>query len=242
MKKVFVQVKNGYPINVDVQNAIDGFEYLGYDPISFTLEDVLVGKMDIRAKQNPFVGSIDGMTKLLKNIGKYPEPIDFPNSIIESNLLNRNISTMKLNDFINDFKNNNIPKFVKPVKTKLFDGMLISKIENLNYLRDLDNIDIIVSDKIDIVSEHRVYVHNKKAIYSCNYSGDFRINPDFNYVDLLIENYIDQPISYTIDIAILSDCTSTVVEFNDFWAIGSYGLYCIDYAQMLLDRYEQIIK
>ena len=98
---------------------------------------------------------------------------------------------MKLNDFINDFKNNNIPKFVKPVKTKLFDGMLISKIENLNYLRDLDNIDIIVSDKIDIVSEHRVYVHNKKAIYSCNYSGDFRINPDFNYVDLLIENYID---------------------------------------------------
>ena len=84
MKKVFVQVKNGYPINVDVQNAIDGFEYLGYDPISFTLEDVLVGKMDIRAKQNPFVGSIDGMTKLLKNIGKYPEPIDFPNSIIES--------------------------------------------------------------------------------------------------------------------------------------------------------------
>jgi len=31
MKKIYAQLKNGLPINIDVQNAIDGFEYLGYD-------------------------------------------------------------------------------------------------------------------------------------------------------------------------------------------------------------------
>ena len=131
--------------------------------------------------------------------------------------------------------------FVKPVQTKLFDGALISKAEHLSYLR-LENCDVLVCEPIDIVSEHRVYVHNGKAVYSCNYSGDFRISPDFNYVDKLIEAYNDQPIAYTVDVAILKDGSMTVIEFNDFWSIGSYGLYCLNYAQMLLDRYCEIVS
>jgi len=239
MEKVYIQLKNNLPVNVDAQNAIDGFEYLGYDIVGFTLEDVISGKMDYRAKHNPFVGSIDGMTMLLKNIGKYPNPIDFPESVINSKLLGREVATMKLNDFVDAFKRTKKPMFVKPVQTKLFDGILISKEEHLSYL-NLENCDVMVCEPLEILSEHRVYIHNKKAIYSCNYSGDFRINPDFDYVDKLIEAYKDQPVAYTIDVAILSDGSMTVIEFNDFWAIGSYGLHSIDYAKMLLDRYCEI--
>lgn len=241
MKKIYVQLKNGLPINVDIQNAIDGFEYLGYEVVGYSLEDVLIGKMDNIAKNNPFVGSIDAMTKLFKNINRLPAPIDFPDSIIKSGLLNRDVSVMKLDDFVNEFKLTNEPMFVKPVQTKLFDGILISKEEHLSYLR-FDNCDVLVSNHIDIISEYRVYVHNKKAIYSCNYSGDFRISPNFEYVDKLIEAYEGQPIAYTIDVAVLKDGSMTVIEFNDFWAIGSYGLYCVDYAKMLLDRYGEIVS
>lgn len=239
--KVFVQLKNNLPINVDIQNAIDGFEYLGYDIVGFTFEDIIAGKLDFKSKSNPVVGSIDSMSLLFRNINKYPTPIDFPDSIIKSGILNRNIINMKLDEFINEFKQNHKPMFVKPIQTKLFDGTIISSIEQLSYLR-FDNCNVFVSEPIEILSEHRIYVHNKKAIYSCNYSGDFRVNPDFNYVDKLIETYTEQPIAYTIDVAILKDGSMTVVEFNDFWSIGSYGLYSIDYAQMLLDRYFEIIK
>jgi hypothetical protein len=239
--KLFAQLKNGLPINVDIQNAIDGFQYLGYDIVGFTLEDILSGKMDIKSEQNPFIGSIDGMTILFNNVNKYPEPIDFPESIINSGLLNREIVSMKLNDFVDSFKRTKKPMFVKPVQTKLFDGALISKEENLSYLR-LENCDVLVCEPIEILSEHRVYVHNKKAIYSCNYCGNFRINPNFDYIDKLIEAYKNQPISYTIDVAVLKDGSMTVIEFNDFWAIGGYGLYCVDYAQMLHDRYFEIIN
>ena len=241
MDKIYVQLKNGLPINVDIQNAIDGFEYLGYDIIGFTLEDVMCGRMDSRARNSPFVGSIDGMSMLFKNIGKYPVPIDFPDSIIRSGLLNRDIVQMRLNDFVDAFKRTQKPMFVKPVQTKLFDGILISELDHLSYLR-LENCDVLVSEPLEILSEHRVYVHNRKVVYSCNYSGDFRISPDFGYVDRLVELYKGQPISYTIDVAILKDGTMTVIEFNDFWAIGSYGLYCIDYAKMLLDRYCEIVS
>jgi hypothetical protein len=243
MKKLYAQLSNdGLPINVDIQNAIDGFIYLGYDVIGFNETDVLSGKMDYRAKNNMFVGSIDGMTALFKNMGKYPEPIDFPESIVESGLLNRNIFTMKLDSFIEMFKQTKKPMFVKPVQTKLFDGILISDETHLNYLRDFDNPLVLVCDKIDIVSEFRAYVHNGKLVYCCNYSGDFKLSPNYNYIDMLIKNYKDAPVAYTIDVAILNDRSMTAIEFNDFWSIGAYGLYSIDYARMLEDRYFEIIK
>lgn len=242
MEKLYVQTKNGFPINVDIQNAIDGFEYFGYEPIGYSIEDILSHKMDNLAKTHPFVGSIDAMTALFRNLNKSPKPIDFPDSIIKSGLINREIKIMKLNDLFNLVNLEHKPIFVKPVETKLFDGILLSKDEHLNYLNSFDNCDVIVSDYIDIVSEHRIYVHKNKIVYSCNYNGDFKINPDFSYVNKLIENYEDQPISYTIDIAILKDGTMTVIEFNDFWAIGGYGLFCVNYATMLKDRYFEIIK
>ena len=76
--------------------------------------------------------------------------------------LPEDIVVMKLDDFVNEFKLTNEPMFVKPVQTKLFDGILISKEEHLSYLR-FNNCEVLVSKPIDIVSEHRVYVHNKKA-------------------------------------------------------------------------------
>lgn len=196
MKRVYVELKKGLPINVDIQNAIDGFEYLGYEIIGFRFEEVMSGKMDHKAKNNPFIGSIDMMTMLFKNINKFPTPIDFPESIINSGLLNRKITTMKLNDFVDAFKRTNKPMFVKPVQTKLFDGILISKEEHLSYLK-LENCDVFVCEPIEILSEHRIYVYNKKMIYSCNYSGDFKIFPDFDYVDKLINIYEEQPIAYS---------------------------------------------
>jgi len=239
MKKVYVEIKDGFPINVDIQNAIDGFEYLSYDIKTYTRVDVLSGKMDSIAKKNPFVGSIDTINNLFKRINKYPQPIDFPKSIRP--LLNRTILETNLNDFIDKF-NENHPMFIKPKTTKLFDGILIEKKKHLNYLKDFDNIEIWVSKKINIISEHRAYVHKGKLIYCCNYAGDFKINPDYNYIEELISNYKNQPVAYTIDVAVLDNGLTTTIEFNDFWAIGSYGLYCINYAQMLVDRYNQIIN
>jgi len=242
MKKVYIEVKNKLPVNVDIQNAIDGFEYLGYEPRFYIREDILSGSVHNLAHDNMFVGSIDTMTALFKKIDKYPKPIDFPIEVDVAGLLNRKIIKMELNAFINLFKATHVPKFVKPVETKLFDGALISKEEHLNYLRGFNNPDVYISDKLDIVSEHRAYIHKGKLIYCCCYDGDFKIAPDYYYIEDIIKAYKSAPISYTIDVAILENGMSTIIEVNDFWSIGSYGLKSWDYAQMLLDRYNEIIN
>jgi hypothetical protein len=79
-------------------------------------------------------------------------------------------------------------------------------------------------------------------LYCCNYSGDFRVNPDYKYLDQLITLYKKCPVAYTIDVAVLADGSMTVIEFNDFWAIGGYGMKPWDYAQMLIDRYFEILN
>ena len=33
--KAFVEFKEKFPVNVDIQNAVDGFENLGYDIIKY---------------------------------------------------------------------------------------------------------------------------------------------------------------------------------------------------------------
>jgi len=249
MEKVYVHVKNGLPINEDVQKAIDGFEYLGYEPILITMENLMTGTLDNMAKVYPVVGSIDFMTILFKRLNVLPDPIDYPDDIMNTMLMNREINKITLQNVmgymdLEAFNGRDTKLFIKPVKTKLFDGILLgTSPSELHYFNGVDkNTDVWVSNKIDIVSEHRIYVHNGKVIYGCNYSGDFRINPDYSYIDKLIETYKSAPISYTIDVAILKDGTNTVVEFNDFWAIGGYGIAPWDYANMLKDRYFEIIQ
>lgn len=243
MKKVYVQTKNGLAINADIQNAIDGFEYLGYDVKYISLEEIMSGMRDFAARTSPFICSIDGMRKIFSNIGKNPAPIDYPKEIVEAGLCGRTILKMPLHEAIKKFESTEIPLFIKPVTTKLFDGILVSKKEDLNFFGTIStNPDAYVSEKIDILSEYRIYVHNGKMVHSCCYEGDFRLAPDYVYVYNMITAYKSAPVAYTIDIAILDDDRNVLMEFNDFWAIGSYGLKSWDYAQMLADRYEEIIN
>jgi hypothetical protein len=241
MKNVYVEFKDKRPIDSDIQKAYDGFECLEFNVIEFTYLDIIKNKMDNQIKKSTFVGCVDTMTQLFRNIGKYPHPINFPDSVIKSGLLNRTVLKMKSDEFISYFIKSKKSMVVKSVQPKLFNTTLITTDSQLSDL-EMRNCDVLVSEFIDIVSEHRVFIHDKCMIYSCNYKGDFTISPDFKYVDDLINVYKEQPIAYTIDIGILRDGSMTVVEFNDFWAIGSYGLYCTDYATMLFDRYYEIVS
>jgi len=240
MKKAYYEIRNGLPVNADIMSAIDGLEYIGYDVKPYTIENVLSGKMDLLARNNIFVGGLDCMSLLFKQIGKSPNPIDFPDEI--SSLVKRKLNVMSIEEAIETFRETNVPLFIKPVKTKLFDGILIEKEEYLNYFKGFEGEQVITSEKMDIYSEYRIYIYKNEIIYSANYSGNFEVLPDFDYIREIINAYCSAPIAYTIDVAICQDGINDIVELNDFWSIGNYGVNSWVYAQMLVDRYEQIIN
>lgn len=248
--KIYVETKRGFPVNSDIQKAIDGFENLCYDIVPFEYSDIVLGKYDYAAKHNIFVGSIDTTKTIFNRIGKTPEDVDYPPFLFDKNLLTRKVSKTILKDVIDNYSNEQIA--IKPTKTKLFDGILVTKKEDFNYLKGFEDEIVWVSDKINISSEWRVFIHNNCMVDCCKYSGFYRNVPDYFYINNLIEEYSHTaPKSYTIDVAVLKPFRNNndilkfdktdVVEFNDFWAIGSYGLDCVRYAEMLRDRYEEIV-
>jgi len=74
-------------------------------------------------------------------------------------------------------------------------------------------------------------------------SGDFFTAPSKEYLESVINsNKSKFPIAYTIDIGVLENGDNVVVEYNDMWAIGNYGINNYDYFKLLRERYFEIVK
>ncbi len=240
MMIAYVEVKRGFPVNTDMMCAIEGLEYLGYDIKTFTREDVLSYKFYSLYNKVPFIGSIDSITKILESLNKLPVSIDYPDT--NNNFLGREITTTKMDDVIQQFLINKKPIFIKPVKRKLFDGSVLSTENRISYFEPYLAEEVFCSPVLDIVSEWRAYIHKGELKDCKHYNKDFTKLPDYNMIQVNIDAFKNAPVAYTIDIAILKDGRSIVMEFNDFWSIGSYGLDPEIYSEMLVDRWFEIIK
>ncbi len=240
MKVAYVEVKRGFPVNTDMMCAIEGLEYLGWDIKTFTKEDILSNKYSLLYTKSPFIGSIDSITEILRSINKLPSPIDYPET--NRHLLGRKLTFSTMSEVLHKFKNDNEAVFIKPVKTKLFDGSVLKTESRFSYFEPYLNEDVISSPLVEISSEWRAYIHKGKIMDCRCYSKDFRLAPDYQFIELNIKAYRKAPVAYTIDVAILENENNIVVEFNDFWSIGSYGLDSEKYAEMLVDRWFEIIK
>lgn len=214
-----------------------------------SFEEIENGSMDnlLRLPRNFAVGSTEFMREVFKRLGK--ENVRLPRN--SNRLAIDNITTLK--DAHNAVANG-VVLFVKPQEVKLFTGLVLDGAD-YTCLRGLpDDTPILAYPpfKSKLVSEWRIYVSHKGIFDSRNYSGDFMISPDYDYVREVIKWHDDLPVAYTIDIGILENSeqqylfegqkvhNNVVVEFNDMWAIGNYGMPNDLYVQLLKNRYDEI--
>ena len=80
-----------------------------------------------------------------------------------------------------------------------------------------------ISDLIEIDSEWRSFVYKNKLVGLQNYSGDFKIFPNVEKIETIINNYKSAPIAYTLDVAILTNNKTDIIEIHDFFSCGLYG-------------------
>ncbi len=226
------------PHHFDVACAMYGAIDRGLDYRLTSFEEVEIGKFDLLIRKHVFVGSVEFMTEVFKRIGKSPRvPI---NSDRES-------ETMLLLDAKERIRNGE-ELFIKPKQIKLFTGCVFDRwfLNTLDPYPDDTEVLVYEPFKYPILSEWRLYVHNGKVVDARNYSGDFRVIPDWDLVETRIKGFKDFPISYTADIAVLETPDgfqhNEIIEFNDMWAIGNYGMDNSLYLRMLRDRYYEITR
>lgn len=246
MKYAYIEFKSDFPFNTDGMCAADGFFARGYEVKPFTKTDIMSGKItDYMLKTHVFVGCIDTMKLIFRQLKCTPEIITFPEPFYNANLLQRYVWTTSIGNVI-EMINSNTSRtlYVKPAtEVKSFDCMKINK-NTLHSLMHLEpNTDVIVSNPFNhkIVAEYRCYINNSVIEDIRLYTGDpLQYINNISKIVFAISNYKNAPTAYTIDIAILENGSIAVIELNDFWSIGSYGLEPELYSIMLENRYKEI--
>jgi hypothetical protein len=134
--------------------------------------------------------------------------------------------------------------FIKPQETKLFSGMVFDKMCLSMIEKFPDETEVYVAEPFtsSIISEWRLYVQHTKVVDARNYSGDFKITPNWVYADFILKSGEDFPSCFTLDLAVLQNGETTAVEYNDMWAIGNYGIDNLTYYKLLRERYFEIIR
>lgn len=135
------------------------------------------------------------------------------------------------------------PIFIKPAdEVKAWTGIVVdNQQEALLFTQDYDK-PVLSQPVMDIVSEYRVYVVANRGIVGVkHYLGDPYIVLDEKFVDdcykasrVLTEN------AYTLDFGVNSDGDTFLIEVNDGWSIGNYGLAPDLYYSFVKNRFLQL--
>ena len=201
-----------------------------------SFDEIKSGKFDSLIKSNLFVGSVEFMREVFKRAG-----IEDPRVPENSNRLFEVISLGEARKRAQSGEK----LFIKPFEIKLFTGFVIDEMINTSISDVPDETPVMAYEvfREPIESEWRCYIHRNKVVDIRNYSGDIFTYPDEIYLlDVVWRNKDKFPIAYTVDIAILESGSNEVVEFNDMWAIGNYGIPNDLYLRLLRDRYFEIIR
>lgn len=98
----------------------------------------------------------------------------------------------------------------------------------------------IVSPVVDFKSEYRVFVRYGQILDMKHYWGDPLMFPDSKVIQRAIKDYTSAPDAYGIDFGVTKDGRTLLIEVNDAWALGCYGLESHLYAKFLLTRWTQL--
>jgi hypothetical protein len=134
--------------------------------------------------------------------------------------------------------------FIKPLKLhKEFSGHVTSgQVGTLMLTSSLpDDFEILASEVIRFEVEYRLFVYKRRIIGSRFYRGDFRKSIDYSVAEKCVELFDTSPVAYSLDMGRTPDGFTRVVEVNDAFSLGSYGMSSVPYARMVVDRWQEMV-
>lgn len=188
----------------------------------------------------PVVGSVESTRNfLLGAFGQAPAPLNVPDELLP--YAGRAIERTTLGEALRG----DMPVFIKPADTcKLFTGGVVTHPVTAQLcFGDLpQETPVLRSPALDLVSEYRLFINRDREIASMrHYSGDPFVRPSKLWVNKMIDAYTQAPRCYSLDVGITATGKTVVVECNDMWALGTYGMDPVAYSRMLAQRWHEMI-
>lgn len=222
--------------NISFYTALEAYYNMGFEVIKVKRDEI--DTLDIK-EDNIFLGSIQFIHDALKKLNVVvPEPLDYPESLRA--FLGREIWESTINEIAGNPEKWNV--FVKPKGiTKKFTGRLVKGPQDLKGCGDSKmNTPVWVSQPVEFVAEWRTFIRHGRVIGVRMYKGDWRAQYDPKVIESAVEAYKNAPAGYALDFGLTRDGKLLLVEANDGYGLGNYGLFYIDYAKLLSARWAEL--
>ncbi|MBS1634473.1 MAG: ATP-grasp domain-containing protein [Bacteroidetes bacterium] len=229
------KIKTGHFSNLSFYAALEAYYNMGFEVREVESFD----KLTEVEESNIFLGSIQFIHQALHKLNKpIPEPLDYPESLTP--FLGRKLFASTINDIANNPSSWNV--FVKPKGiSKKFTGRVIRGTKDLIGCGDVNlNTPVWVSEPVEFVAEWRTFVRHKQILGVKQYKGDWKAHFDADIIEQAVGTYQDQPAGFALDFGLTKDGKLLLVEANDGYSLGNYGLFYIDYAKLLASRWAEL--
>ncbi len=240
LDKAYVRFRENIPDNANTYAAAEGFHIQGIPVVPFYgFGDLTMENMPDLGPSAIVCGNIGDIWQALTLLGKViPPPLDYPEHL--SWLMGREFQHVTLEQV----RGLVTRKFVKPVKQKLFGGFVFDPLDPRSRLAVAvypDETPCIIADEVDFVSEYRCFIRNDAPVGVKHYRGDSFVSLDKSVYNKAIKCCKGKmPAAYCLDLGVTADGRTLLVEANEGYALGSYGLTSLVYARFLEARWDQL--
>lgn len=242
VRRVYIKKAGGEIASEACYTAWRGFSHLAY-PLDFFEWDDLTQTSLRLDPLTLVVGGTVAVHMALRQIGvAVPAPLNLPRPLL--GFAGRNIWETTLGTIRQQLQSEGAaPVFIKPlVATKSFAGCVVSRAAELQRLKHLaDELGVQAAEPVAFVSEWRYFVHRAAVVGLAFYRGDWSVVPDSATVRRAVAAYLPGPVAYSMDFGVTADGRTLLVEANDAFALGAYGLDPVVYARMLEDRWLELV-
>lgn len=253
MGKVYIKTKydNGMnmeiPHGVNIAHAMYGFREMGAELVPYHLIDDIYEKVQ---RDDIVLDYIDQCNQIFGKFGVTPHIPDYPDNL--KKFLGRKIWKDTINSISVNEAKWSAGYFVKPTKSKVFTGKIIKSVADLvgcgNYSEDYE---VLVSEPLNIRAEWRCFITYDEIIDVRPYGvliDKNRKSYCYHYdpkvlMEMLeaFKQWEDRPKACSMDICVTEEGRTLLVEFNDAYALGSYGMPHIYYAKLISARWAQLM-
>ncbi len=236
VRKFYVRHSENVPDGPFHALAADGFRQLGVELSYYGWHEDVEGFSDLGPEVG-VAGYIGDVWAALKRIGRaMPAPLDYPDALRW--MLGRELSRTTLGRVRSTVK----PVFVKPVDHKLFTGF-VHRADGESRMRVVtlpDEVEVWVSDVMEFISEHRCFILKGEILDVRRYKGDWAVAPYRAIVRHAASTWTTAPVAWCLDVGVTKDGHTRLVEANDGFCFGGYGLSSTLYARMLAARWFEL--
>lgn len=253
MGRVWIKTKYDYgmkmeiPHSCNIANAMYGFRELGAELVPYhTIKDIF----ECITSEDIVLDYISQCNEVFKKFGVSPSIPDYPSEL--KKFLGRRIWRDTIDSISCDEAKWSARNFVKPIKDKVFTGKIIGSLTDLIGCGKCgENYEVLVSEPLVIRAEWRCFILYDQIIDVRPYGQmmdtsrkSYLYHYDASIVKEMLATFCqweERPMACSMDICVTEKKETLLVEFNDAYALGAYGLSSISYAKLISARWSQLL-